>query len=111
MRAKNIPDLSKANSGQVGPKAKSTRSPWRIQNRRIKPGFDVDVNGSNRPFWIEIISKIRFNLEEIFTIWFNRGIVLDFLVEFFSSIGDELFVSETSGRSVEEFSLTNDADL
>jgi hypothetical protein len=36
---------------------------------------------------------------------------LDFLVEFFSSIGDELFVSETSGRSVEEFSLTNDADL
>jgi len=27
MREKNIPDLSKANSGQVGPKAKSTRSP------------------------------------------------------------------------------------
>ncbi len=45
-----IPDLSKADSGQDGPKAKSTRSPWRIQNRRIKPGFDVEDNGYNRPF-------------------------------------------------------------
>jgi len=41
---------------------------------------------------------------------------LDFFVEFrlfefFSSIGNELFVSATSGGSVEEFSLTNDADL
>ncbi len=52
-----IPDLSKADSGQDGPNAKSTRSPWRIQNRRIKPGFDVDDKGSNRPFYIKINGK------------------------------------------------------
>ncbi len=45
-----LPDLSKAVSGQDGPNAKSTRSPWRIQNKRIKPGLDVDDKGSNRPF-------------------------------------------------------------
>jgi hypothetical protein len=33
------------------------------------------------------------------------------LLEVFSSIGNELLVSVTSGESVEGFSFTNDADL
>jgi hypothetical protein len=33
------------------------------------------------------------------------------LFEFFSSIGNALLVSEVSEGSIEEFSLTNDADL
>ncbi len=65
---------------------------------------------------LKLIWKILLKIENIFTVWFNRGIRLDFfgkfrLFEFFSSIGNELFVSATSGGSVEEFSLTNDADL